>query len=185
MAGLACFLSGSALAQVATGLPASPEPGLRAPRVSYSLTAGSTFAGRFGSATYLSPTANYQLTNRLRVFGGLTYLRAIPGVASPMAPGEGRAAGLATGTSHFLLHGGGTYALSPRLALTGSAWKDFTPNTGLRVSPYAGFGNMGTGINLRADYHITENLSVSGGVRVVQGTTTAPFNPVFSSPVGY
>ncbi|MCC3159618.1 hypothetical protein LJ737_20420 [Hymenobacter sp. 15J16-1T3B] len=166
----------------------APTPGLRpAARVSYSLNAGAMFAGRYGAATYLSPQANYQLTNRLQLFGGLTYLRALPGAAYRPSADAGLRPGAWAGTNHYLLYGGGTYALSPRLSLTGSAWKDLTPQTpGYLVNPYAGFGgNLGQGVNLRADYHITEHFSVSGGVRVSQSATAPGYAPGLGTPLGY
>ncbi|WP_147320828.1 hypothetical protein [Hymenobacter lapidiphilus] len=168
-------------AQAQDTAPAAPKPGLRP---SYSLQAGATFAGRYGSATYLSPTVSLPLSKRFSVFGGLTYLRTTPGTAfaPPVADG---ARPLLPGTNHYLIQGGGQYALSPRLLLTGSAWKDLTPAGQFGVNPYAGFGgNLGQGVNLRADYHFTENFSVSGGVRVSNGATTQP-GGYYGSPWGY
>ncbi|RSK36191.1 hypothetical protein [Hymenobacter metallilatus] len=157
-------------------------------RPQYSLNAGALVAGRYGSATYLMPMVSVPVTQRFSVFGGVTYLRTVAGPAT--APfGENRLA-FPAATNRFLLHGGGQYALSPRVMLTGSAWKDLTPTAGPAVSPYAGFGgNMGTGVHLRADYHITENFSVSGGVRVSNGATAYPgsYSPLFGPgvPGGY
>ncbi|UOQ74617.1 hypothetical protein [Hymenobacter cellulosilyticus] len=50
------------------------------PRASYSVSAGFMTAGRFGSASYLTPLASYQLTKRFSVFAGLTYMRIVPGM---------------------------------------------------------------------------------------------------------
>ncbi|UYZ60738.1 hypothetical protein [Hymenobacter latericus] len=181
----------SAGAIMAQDVQEAPSLGLRTPLVSYNLQAGASFAGRYGSATYLSPQANFQVSNRLTLFAGGTFMRFMPGAAHYPATTEGGAprASLRNGTNRYLLYGGGTYALSPRLALTGSAWKDLTPglpNLGAAVNPYSGFGNLGQGVNLRADYKLTENISVSGGVRVVQGASSAPgLNPMLYSPVGY
>ncbi|SDY06628.1 hypothetical protein [Hymenobacter psychrophilus] len=175
----ALLLAFAAQAQDTT--PVAPKPGLRP---SYSLQAGTTFAGRYGSASYLSPTVSLPLSKRFAVFGGLTYLRTVPGAAYAPLGETGRALPLA-GTNRLLIQGGGQYALSERLSLTGSAWKDLTPAGQLSVNPYAGFGgNLGQGVNLRADYHITENFSVSGGVRVSSGATAAP-GSYYGSPWGY
>ena len=152
--------------------PLAPRLGLQP---SYSLQAGASFAGRYGSSSYLSPTVTLPLTQRFSLFGGLTYVRTVPGVAyyAPAAADNGRLLPLVT--NHYLVQGGGQYAVSPRLLLTGSAWKDFTPKGLPGVNPYAGFGgNLGQGVNLRADYHITENFSVSGGVRVSNGASPYP-----------
>ncbi|WP_188815205.1 hypothetical protein [Hymenobacter cavernae] len=174
-----------ALAQgPATSTLAAPTPGLLGPRVSYHLDAGMQFAGRYGSASYLSPTATYQVSNRFRLFTGLTYVRTQssfgyaynPSTDKPLSPSF-------NATNHLLIQAGGTYLVSPRLALTGSAWKDlsqqpYTP----RVNPYAGFGNLGSGVNIRADYQLTENISVSGGVRVTQGATPG-YGGLYGSPM--
>ena len=164
--------------------PQAPRLGLKP---SYSLQAGASFAGRYGSAAYLSPTVSLPLTRRFSVFGGLTYLRTMPGMMA--APRAENGSFNQLGTNHYLLQGGGQYAVSPRLLLTGSAWKDLTPAGLPGVNPYAGFGgNLGQGVNLRADYHITENFSVSGGVRVSNGATAYPGSPYgnsYGSPWGY
>ena len=189
--------AGGATAQtmpyVALGTPA-PGLGTLSQRTSFSLNAGATFAGRYGSASYISPTMAYQVTRRFSVFGGATFLRTMPGLAygGYAYPGaEVAYAGTRTGypgLNRMLIQGGGQYAVSPRLILTGSAWKDLTPG-GYNVNPYAGFGgNMGSGVNLRADYHITENFSVSGGLRMSNGTSAYPgYSPMYSPgmPFGY
>ncbi|GAB2474633.1 hypothetical protein GCM10011375_24280 [Hymenobacter qilianensis] len=170
----ACLcLAGSVLAQTPTEAEAgSPTPSLLRSRVSYNLSAGAMFAGRLGSATYLSPTMSYQATNRLRLFTGLTYIRSLPGVYySPTAitDGGGPITSAPMATNHYLVQAGAEYALSPRVSLTGTAWRDFSnlpPAPGIRG--FSG-GNMGSGVNVRADYHITENFSISGGVRYSTG----------------
>ncbi|WP_426490732.1 hypothetical protein [Hymenobacter sp. 102] len=184
--GAAFLLLATVSAQAQTTEPAAPKRlGLRP---QYSLQAGALFAGRYGSATYLSPLVSVPVTQRFSVFGGVTYLRATPGLAYAPFGEAGRPLPMAT--NQYLIQGGGQYALSPRVTLTGSAWKDLSPTAGPLVSPYAGFGgSMGTGVNLRADYHITENFSVSGGVRVSNGAMAYPggYSPLFGpgSSVGY
>jgi hypothetical protein len=177
---------------LAAGTPA-PGLGTLGQRTSFNLNAGAMFAGRYGSASYLSPTMAYQVTRRFSVFGGATLLRTTPGVAygnaysgTDVAYGTSRPGYF--GMNRMLIQGGGQYAVSPRLTLTGSAWKDLTP-AGYNVNPYAGFGgNLGSGVNLRADYHITENFSVSGGLRMSNGTQAYPgYSPLYSPgmPFGY
>lgn len=177
----ALLLAGAARAQG----PATPRLGLQP---SYSLSAGAMFAGRYGSASYLSPTVSVPVSRRLSVFGGVTYLRVMPGsfVPYPNFIATDAASSLRVASHHYLLQGGGQYALSPRLTLTGSAWKDLTPTYGASVNPYAGFGgNLGSGVNLRADYHITENFSVSGGLRVSNGATAYPGSTMYGPGMGW
>lgn len=180
--GASLFLVGTAAAQAPT-VTAAPMPGLLGPRVSYHLDAGMQFAGRYGSASYVSPTATYQLSNRFRLFTGLTFLRTQSNLAYPYGYGADRpmAPNFAV-NNHLIVQGGGTYLVSPRLALTGMAWKDLSNQPYMpRVNPYAGFGNMGSGVNIRADYQLTENISVSGGMRVTQGA--APGYGMYGSPM--
>lgn len=173
LAGACLFLTGGALAQTPTDAETGPPvPSLLRSRVSYNLSAGAMFAGRLGSATYLSPTMSYQATNRLRLFAGLTYVRSLPGVYySPtvITDGGGPITSAPMATNHYLVQAGAEYMLSPRVSLTGTAWRDFSnlpPAPGIRG--FSG-GNMGSGVNVRADYHITENFSVSGGIRYSTG----------------
>ena len=171
--GAGLLLAGSAAAQTSLS---SPEP---APRLglqpSYSLSAGAVFAGRLGTASYLSPSVLLPLTRRFSVFGGLTYLRTMLGTAFGPALPTDQLPAAPTAFNRYLLYAGGQYAVSPRLLLSGTTWKDLTPTSMLRVNPYAGFNNnLGSGMSLRADYHITENFSVSGGVRVSNGVGVYP-----------
>jgi hypothetical protein len=181
--------AGAAVAQT-TDLPttstpagAAPKPGLMGPRTSYSMSAGFITAGRFGSASYLAPLASYQLTKRFSVFAGVTYMHIMPGIGATTPEGA-RTIGV-NGINRYVVQGGGAYALSPRVTLVGSAWKDLTPNTfGNGVNPYAGFTNMGSGVNMRADFKITEHMTVSGGVRVSNGATPG-YSPFSTGPYGY
>ncbi|MCB2377712.1 hypothetical protein LGH70_08975 [Hymenobacter sp. BT635] len=181
--------AGPALAQTTT-LPTAPVPteaapklGLAGPRASYSMSAGFVTAGRFGSASYLTPLASYQLTKRFSVFAGLTYMRVMPGIGA-VTPEGARTIGLA-GLNRYIVQGGGAYSLSPRVTLVGSAWKDLTPATfGSGVNPYAGFNNLGSGVNMRADFKITEHMTISGGVRVSNGAAPG-YSPYSIGPFGY
>lgn len=189
LSAFACCFAGAAAAQTTT-LPTAPMPtgaapklGIVGPRASYSVNAGFVTAGRFGSASYLTPLASYQLTKRFSVFAGLTYMHIVPGIGA-LTPEGTRTVGLA-GMNRYVVQGGGAYALSPRVTLVGSAWKDLTPNTfGNGVNPYAGFSNMGSGVNMRADFKITEHMTVSGGVRVSNGVAPG-YSPYSIGPFGY
>lgn len=166
----AALLLVSAGPAAAQSFAQAPVLGLqRGPAVSGMVSVGTMYAGRFGAASYLSPVLSYQLTPRFRVFTGGTYLRTFPGVGLAPGPGGDAATPVALrGFNRYFVQGGGTYDVSARLSLTGTAWKELTPLTtdNYRVNPYAGFGQ---GMSLRADYHITPNFSVSGGLRMSQG----------------
>ncbi|TGE29633.1 hypothetical protein [Hymenobacter metallicola] len=183
-------VSASAARAQTTALPTAPVPadtapklGLVGPRTSYSMSAGFITAGRFGSASYLTPLASYQLTNRFSVFAGLTYMHIVPGIGATTPEGARTLGG--AGLNRYIVQGGGAYALSPRVTLVGSAWKDLTPTTfGSGVNPYAGFTNLGSGVNMRADFKLTEHMTVSGGVRVSNGAAPG-YTPFSIGPFGY
>lgn len=172
---IALLSTGPLLAQTPVVIPVAAEVeapllGLQAKRTAYQLNIGTTFAGGLGSAMHISPRVTHQLGKRFYVFGGMTYMRTFlnPAYVAPQedTPVNNRFAI----NNQYLIYGGGTYLVSPRLALTGTAWKDMSPT----VNPYAGFGSMGQGMSMRADYRLTENLTVSGGVRVANGVGYAP-----------
>ncbi|MBC6612232.1 hypothetical protein H8B15_14985 [Hymenobacter sp. BT507] len=182
------FLSaGPLLAQTPVVVPMAAEVeapliGLQANRTSYQLNIGTTFAGGLGSAMHISPRVTHQLGKRFFVFGGMTYMRSFinpayyAGVTQPATPADALSTTRFAVSNRYFIYGGGTYLVSPRLALTGTAWKDMSPT----VNPYAGFGSMGQGMSMRADYRLTENLTVSGGVRVANGVGYAPlYGPGF------
>ncbi|QNE40132.1 hypothetical protein F1C16_11475 [Hymenobacter sp. NBH84] len=182
------FLSASPLlAQTPMVVPMAAEVeapliGLQANRTSYQLNIGTTFAGGLGSAMHISPRVTHQLGKRFFVFGGMTYMRSFinpayyAGITQPATPADALSTTSFTASNRYFIYGGGTYLVSPRLALTGTAWKDMSPT----VNPYAGFGSMGQGMSMRADYRLTENLTVSGGVRMASGVGYAPlYGPGF------
>lgn len=183
---LALLSTGPLLAQAPVVVPVAAEAevpllGLQARRTAYQLNLGTTFAGGLGSAVHISPRVTHQVSKRLYVFGGMTYLRTYLNPAYLPAAGDAPVAApirFAT-ANRYLVYGGGTYLMSPRLALTGTAWKDLSPT----VNPYAGFGSMGQGMSMRADYRLTENLTVSGGVRVASGGVG--YAPLYSPTFGF
>ncbi|WP_324671712.1 hypothetical protein [Hymenobacter sp. GOD-10R] len=184
--GASLLMAGTAAAQAPKTTEPESKLGLLKSRVSYNLDAGMQFAGRYGTMSYISPTATYQVSNRFRIFAGTTLLRTqsylrnsyASAADQPITPSFSVA-------NNMLVQAGGTYLVNPRLALTGMAWKDlsnqpFAP----RVNPYAGFGSMGSGVNIRADYQLTENISVSGGVRVSQGASPGyGYGGMYGSPM--
>ncbi|GAA3945687.1 hypothetical protein [Hymenobacter algoricola] len=185
---LPALLAGAATAQSPTAAAPVAPPTLgvsTAPRASYNLSVGFVTAGRLGSASYLTPLASYQLTRRFSVFAGVTYLRIAPGPGLGLVtPEAGRPPGT-PGLNRYIVQAGGAYAMSERVTLVGSAWKDLTPAAfGPAVSPYAGFGSQGSGVNMRADFKVSEHMTLSGGVRVSNGAAPG-YSPFSTGPFGY
>lgn len=144
------------------------KPGMPVNRMSYGLSAGASFGSGFG-ATYLEPTVRYQLNPRLRVFSSLTYMSVLPG-QYPVTTAEGGTTMMRTSPSnHFIAHVGADYLVNDRLILSGSVWRDFS-NIPAQNPAYMNFMTPGKqGMDFRATYKITENFSVTGGMRYSNG----------------
>jgi hypothetical protein len=163
------------------------RPGLR-----FGMNAGTMFAGRFGAASYLEPTAYYDLSSRFRVFGSMTYARVMTPShmlgAEPIPSYSTGNIGLAV-QNQMLMQVGGQYDASERLTLTGSAWRDLSNlSSSSSYQPYRsvmGFG--GSGMAVRADLRISDNVSISGGFRYGNGNQGTMLNPMFlpNFPFGF
>lgn len=149
-------------------------------RVSYGLSMGTTFGPGFG-ASYVEPTLRYQLSNRFRAFGGLTYMHISPQQFAVATPEGGTIMHNTGSSSHMIVNAGVDYLASERVILSGSIWRDFS-NVPVQSRIYNGaFGNGGRmGADFRATYKITDHLSVTGGVRFSDGNS--PFQPPFYGP---
>lgn len=135
----------------------------------FSLAMGSQFS-RFGQASFLQPTVTYPFTRRFQAFASLQFLHTFgPGFYRTGV--EGGAPGFGSRSQQsYVVMAGGNYAVNEKLTITGSLWRDFAMTNSLaphRVSPLLPGGSQG--MMLRAHYKITENLSVSGGVRYGNG----------------
>lgn len=144
-------------------------------RVSYSLSAGAAFSN-FGSASYLEPRVQYHVTPRFSVFSSLMMVQAWGGPAISSAHHEGGASHSVMGdpaSRSYLLHVGGSYAMSEKLLLSGSVWKNIGPTSPARymANPFTYGGYPQQGFNFQAQYQLAPNVTISGGVRYGSGNT--------------
>ncbi|WP_205501912.1 hypothetical protein [Rufibacter psychrotolerans] len=141
------------------------------PRVSYGLNAGAGFSN-LGSVSYVEPRVQYRVTPRFQVFSSLTMLQTWGGPTFRAATGEGSSTLMTAAPSRqYLLHVGGTYAMSERLLLSGSVWKDLGPSSGNRwnSNPFV-YGRMpNQGFHFQAQYQVAPNVTISGEVRYSNG----------------
>jgi hypothetical protein len=148
-------------------------------RVSYGLSLGTSFGSGFG-ATYLEPSVRYQLSPRLRAFGSLTYMSVFSQQYAVSTPEGGTMMRRTSPSSHYIAHAGVEYLANERLILSGSVWKDFS-NVPPPNPAYTNFMYPGRhGLDFRATYKITDNFSVTGGMRYSNGAS--PFYSPFHSP---
>ena len=150
----------------------------------YGLTLGSEFSSvsGFGSAlnTYISPRFSYRLGKKFKVGGGFTitetnYFNAL-GINS--SDQFSRSSGSFTSGTVFI---NGQYALTDRLTLSGSAFKQF-PISGnpLPYNPFTPINSRGAqGVDLNIGYKIGEHMFIQAGFRYTDGV-----NPAYGSPFG-
>ncbi|GAB2530402.1 hypothetical protein [Rufibacter soli] len=176
-----------------TSVPDSVQAPVAAqPRVSYGLNAGAGFS-RLGSFSYLEPQVQYRLTPRVHVFSSLTMVQNWGGPTFRTSTREGgnTAVMAANPTRNYLLHVGGTYAMSEKLLLSGSVWKDLTSMAGNRYNPNPfTFGSYPSqGFQFKAHYQVAPNVTVSGGIQYGNGGTNNGYGDYygsgFNSPWGY
>lgn len=156
---------------------AKPTALLPAPsRFSYGLSLGSSFGTGFG-ATYVEPSVRYQVNDRFKVFGSLTYLNMMPQQYLVNSAEGGGILRHTSGSNHYIANAGVDYLASDRLILSGSVWRDFS-NVPAQSRLYNGlFQPLRSGADFRATYKITENISVSGGVRYSNGGAPMGIGP--------
>ncbi|RNI25885.1 hypothetical protein [Rufibacter latericius] len=141
------------------------------PRVSYGLNAGAGFSN-LGSVSYVEPRVQYSVTPRFSVFSSLTMLQTWGGPTFRTSTGEGTSTLMtAAPDRQYLLHVGGSYAMSEKLLLSGSVWKDLNPSVSNRMNynPFT-YGRLpNQGFQFQAQYQVAPNFTVSGGVRYSNG----------------
>nr|WP_230680211.1 hypothetical protein [Pontibacter sp. 172403-2] len=158
-----------------------PKPAWQGPKLSYGLSAGASFSNGFGGATYLEPSVRYQVSNRFRVNASLTYVNVMPYNTSLTSSEGNTVVYRNSGGSHYIMSAGVDYLASNRLILSGNIWRDFSNMPQNSYNLYSP-GRMGA--DFKATYKITENLSVTGGIRYTDGASpfASPYyNPGYSS----
>ncbi|TXK52127.1 hypothetical protein FVR03_02035 [Pontibacter qinzhouensis] len=149
--------------------------------MSYGLSAGTSISN-WGGATYLEPSARYQITDRFRGFASFTYMHMMPQQYSTTTPEGGTMMRRSTGSNHYLVNVGGEYLVSERLLVSGSFWKDLSNQSGNNFM-YNNFMSPGRqGMDFRATYKITPNISVTGGIRYSEGGS--PYNNMYGPGFG-
>lgn len=167
------------VAPTAESTDADVKPAWSGPRLSYGLSMGASFSNGFGNATYVEPSVRYQVSSRFRVNASMTYINAMPYNTSMLNPEGVTMMYRNNGGSHYIGSVGVDYLASDRLILSGNIWRDFSnlPANSMNYGLYSP-GRMGA--DFRATYKITENLSVTGGIRYTDGAS--PFYSPFYSP---
>lgn len=157
----------------------TPAAGFYTPgKIQYNFSVGSQFS-RFGSATYIQPSISYPLTKRFSTFASVSFVQTY-GSMFGRYPLESELPGASFNQRqlHSVVQLGGNYVVNEKLNITGSVWRDFSKQSAIYNMPINVFSPGGTkGMQFRANYKLTDNLSVSGGFRYSNGANY--YNPFY------
>lgn len=146
--------------------PQAPSTDLKLkPKFSYNLNLGASFSN-YGSASYVQPRLNYQVSDRFRFYTSLTALNINSNY------GRYNESSNPFGTQHYIMEVGGDYLVNEKLIVGGSVWRDFN-----NFSTFSGDNNLqrqfkpASGFDVNAHYKINDNFSVSGRIRYSNGNS--------------
>ena len=151
-------------------------------KIQYQFSTGAQFS-RFGSATYFQPSILFPVTKRFSTFANVNFIYSY-GSTFGRRLSDSEFIGVNSNQEqlHSLVQVGGNYIVNEKLNLTGSVWRDFSKQTAFKNMPINVFSPGGTqGMQLRANYKVTNNLSVSGGFRYSNGNNF--YNPLYQNYV--
>ena len=153
-------------------------------KIRYGLSAGTHFSNLYGTATFLEPSVMLPITNRFSGFASLSMVTSFGANAYRSGSDAVMTNNTALYNQRLILNAGGNYMVNDRLNLTGTVWRDLSKNP---MPPAVNLLMPGgtNGMSLRANYKVTDNLSVSGGLRFSNGNAynSMWYNP--GNPFGY
>jgi len=174
-----------ALTQTATTTEIAPDAGTTtfqpSRKIQYGLSAGTQFSRLYGTATFLEPSILFPVTKRFSAYASLNMITTFGGGPNLFNPEMNSTTYTPFRNQHYILNAGGNYMVNERLNLTGSVWRDFSNNpmpTSLNMLTPGGTN----GLLLRANYHVTKNLSISGGFRYSNGNGYNSMNSMWYNP---
>ena len=132
----------------------------------------------FAFTTMVAPELRYRVNKRLTIRGGISIANSEYGNTLVYSPYEGfrRYSGNIT---QGMLYVSGDYVISPKLFLTGTAYKEFSidyNNPGNMYSP----GYDGKGLMMNLLFMPNENTSINAGIEIYQGNN--PYRGGIYSP---
>lgn len=148
-------------------------------KVDYSLSTGTSFFSSpgyaSGSSFYLAPEFKLKLSPKFVVDAGIMLMQNRFSFSNPTSLFGEKSVVVKSGPSYDgVAYATGNYALNSRLTLSGSIVKSFSPdgNNYQNMSMNNSFQMMSFGVN----YKLSEHMSISGGVRVIQSSGYNPYS---------
>ncbi len=135
-------------------------------------TSVSASNGKYYSGYYVAPTFNYQVNPRLNIRVGVVYLNS---TLPSLSISENQSYTLPD-INYVSVFTEGTYNVSSRLTVSGSAYKQINGNM-RTINPKALDYNM-QGASVGFDYKISEGIHVGAQVRF-QNSTNPYYNPYY------
>jgi hypothetical protein len=131
----------------------------------------------FAFTTFVAPELRYRVNDRLTIRGGVSLANSEYGNSLMYSPyGYSRYSGNITQGTIYV---SGDYVLSPKLILSGTAYKEFSINhRGAETGYNPGYDGKGLKMNLR--FMPSENVTIDAGVEIYEGNN--PYRSGFYNP---
>jgi len=131
----------------------------------------------FAFTTFVAPELRYRVNDRFTLRGGISMANNQYGNALMYSP-----YGFTEYSGNFsqgMIYVSGDYMLSPKLILSGTAYKEFSVNHGNPQTDFnPGYDGKGLMMNLR--FMPTENVTIDAGVEIYEGNN--PYRNGFYNP---
>ena len=131
----------------------------------------------FAFTTFVAPELRYKVNDRLRIRGGVSLANSEYGNSLMYSPyGFSRYSGNVT---QGMIYVSGDYMLSPKLILSGTAYKEFSINhSGTETGINPAYDGKGLMMNLR--FMPSENVTIDAGIEIYEGNN--PYRSGFYNP---
>ena len=150
-----------------------PVPKFKPHYAGTSVNTGFMFTPHYGSAFYVAPKLNFQVTPRFFVNTGFSVVQYNLLPSQMKSEGSGSLQRTATGTYIFAE---GMYLLNERWSVNGSVMKDVSPSPMRRATPY----HVPTeAVHFGVDYKITPNITVGARIGYSNGGRSSMYDTFY------
>jgi hypothetical protein len=172
-----CIAQNLSLDTIPSATSAPPKTGLFFPRkTEFGLQTGTSFfTSSFGTgfSTFVSPHLSYKVSKRFSLGGGISIVNtSLNGFSAYTS--EGRKSSLSGYFTDAMVFLSGQYALSNRVTITGTAYKQFNlfgDIPGMKANDF----NNAQGVYMNVHYKVLDNFHIDAGFGYSKG-----YNPFYS-----